>query len=456
MSNKNQFRNVRFATRSFDVHEDSSTSESHKNTAADAKQTANKDTRIPGILREEKIYKTEIHHSTVKTKGKKHVSFKQCAEDNKENVPPLQLVKRKVYFKDTVEKDQENIPPIEPSTSEKITIEKSVQFLSVLRNTTDVSVTPTDISPPCIPKIKLQHKAVQQKRTHPEQIATELIYNLAYRDENLEYETKKLQISLSMTNQNITPQQRVIIINFVMNLSVHYAYPSFITYEAIHIFDSYLCRKKVETEKLQLAILAAMWIALKKDFSIFKVPPASKMISFAGGYYKEHSLLHKCEIDILATLDWMFHVTDPFSIIAYYISNYDLDVHDPRMEKLYYCASYLIDLSAYKEALLHHTMLLITAAIQISSRVVLASAKERSSRSAKWSTCSYFTKDKTIVAFNFAENDINPVRKELLRLVLKSGNPEKNYHTVYKKYTLVRYGGVAKFLLERVQSLQHG
>lgn len=55
-------------------------------------------------------------------------------------------------------------------------------------------------------------------------------------------------------------------------MQTYYKYPSFILYQAVKIFDSYIDTVDVSVNELQIVALAALWIALKKDLITDDIP----------------------------------------------------------------------------------------------------------------------------------------------------------------------------------------
>lgn len=52
-------------------------------------------------------------------------------------------------------------------------------------------------------------------------------------------------------------------------------YPSYILYQAVKIFDTYMDRTAVQCEELQIIALASLWVALKKDLINYDIPSVS-------------------------------------------------------------------------------------------------------------------------------------------------------------------------------------
>lgn len=58
------------------------------------------------------------------------------------------------------------------------------------------------------------------------------------------------------------------------------SHPSFLTYQAVKIFDFYIDKVNFELEELQTIALASLWIAIKKDLTVDEIPEVTYRFLF--------------------------------------------------------------------------------------------------------------------------------------------------------------------------------
>ena len=71
-------------------------------------------------------------------------------------------------------------------------------------------------------------------------------------------------------------------------LQTHCRYPSYIVYQSVKLFDAIMDKISVETMFIQLAALASLWIALKKQEHFDKIPTVSRKQLFFAAFLVFH------------------------------------------------------------------------------------------------------------------------------------------------------------------------
>ncbi|XP_011497421.1 PREDICTED: uncharacterized protein LOC105361837 [Ceratosolen solmsi marchali] len=206
-------------------------------------------------------------------------------------------------------------------------------------------------------KIKEEHKKASSTRKMPkviyEVLSLELAYNIDYMYEYVRFQmeiSEKKRLCPVFLTKGISVDQRRLIVKYLLCSTSYHKYPSFILYQAVKIFDSYINAIEVALNELQTVALAALWIALKKDLIIDDVPEASTIIKLAGTAFQGNKKpLFECEKKILMTLNFEISFAEPFSMLALYTVMIDevRDLASMKVQELYYCGSYLVNRCIY-------------------------------------------------------------------------------------------------------------
>ncbi|XP_011646641.1 uncharacterized protein LOC105433176 [Pogonomyrmex barbatus] len=165
------------------------------------------------------------------------------------------------------------------------------------------------------------------------------------------------KLSSRFLRDNVNAEQRRLIVGYIIRLGVHCYYPSHVIYQTIKLFNVAIDRILVKTDDIQLMALACLWIALKRAGSSEKLPSATVILQLAKDLYinqKKHLLMY--EKKIFEAVKFNIQFADPFSLLSYYILNINEDsqhkvITSNNIVHLYFCGSYMIDLSMLDEEL---------------------------------------------------------------------------------------------------------
>lgn len=210
-------------------------------------------------------------------------------------------------------------------------------------------------------------------------------------------------------------------------------------------------RIPMQTIDMQLTALACLWIALKREEYFHKIPSGSTIIAFAKELYEGRlDLLVERERRILAALNFNISFVDPFSLFAYYLISCkrDIDIPDDKISSIYYCGSYVIDLTLLDEGFccVSPHLLVVTVA-ELILCVVLNFERD----SPRWSFWRKAISEGSLRKFN--EDEIRPLRTIMLRHILSSNEKSSCFIVIYKKYKRGRYGRISDFLINRANKI---
>lgn len=123
---------------------------------------------------------------------------------------------------------------------------------------------------------------------------------------------EKRKLSPTFLKKSVTNRQRCLIVRYLLKVTVSYffnqsfycllnlffslrifsnfqtncRYPSFTTYQAVKLFDSYIDQIDVGVDELQISALACLWIALKKDLAQDEIPEVLTILFYGENIIK--------------------------------------------------------------------------------------------------------------------------------------------------------------------------
>ncbi|KOX81137.1 hypothetical protein WN51_10062 [Melipona quadrifasciata] len=152
----------------------------------------------------------------------------------------------------------------------------------------------------------------------------ELLYHGEYHNDlpiiEREREKRSSKLSANFLTEHINAEQRRLVVVFMIRLGIHCRYPSYIVYQSVKLFDAIMDKISVETMFIQLAALASLWIALKKQENFDKIPTATDIVALAKDLYiGREDLLKAYERKILRILDFNITFADAFSLFTHHL-----------------------------------------------------------------------------------------------------------------------------------------
>ncbi|KAK1137370.1 hypothetical protein K0M31_001882 [Melipona bicolor] len=184
----------------------------------------------------------------------------------------------------------------------------------------------------------------------------ELLYHGEYHNDlpiiEHEREKRSSKLSANFLTEHINAEQRRLVVVFMIRLGIHCRYPSYIVYQSVKLFDAIMDKISVETMFIQLAALASLWIALKKQENFDKIPTATDIVALAKDLYiGREDLLKAYERKILRILDFNITFADAFSLFTHHLVSCKryIDVPNETTTFLYNCGGYLIDVTLLDE-----------------------------------------------------------------------------------------------------------
>nr|XP_012222280.1 PREDICTED: uncharacterized protein LOC105672131 isoform X1 [Linepithema humile] len=273
-----------------------------------------------------------------------------------------------------------------------------------------------------------------------------------YLEDTPDVERMREEISPSLSSRflrgSVNAQQRRIIVRYLIHLAIRCNYSSHIIYQTVKLFDLAIDRILVNMNNIQLMSLACLWITLKREIIGHQIPSATAILRLAKDMYinQEKNLL-MYEKKILLTLKFSIRFADPYSVLFYYIKSvkkYVINSND--IPHIYFCGSYLIDLSMLDESLcdiLESIRALAAVNLSLNSiylnNVNVAQAYRE------------FQKSRNLTEWE--ERELKSVKKSVLSQILDSENENSDLYIVYKKYVNCQHINISNFFLNKVKKL---
>ncbi|XP_015119667.1 cyclin-B2-2 [Diachasma alloeum] len=316
-------------------------------------------------------------------------------------------------------------------------------------------VTPHDVPPPSPKKIKLMHKSIRDDKEEEEKrrklkAERKDKMQMPYPEEFMLFEKEKDKFREFIPNYrglNASADQRQTVVKFLLRVSSHLGLPSNMVYPVVRIFDDMLQACRIPLQKLQLIMLSALWIIMKKDYIVSRIPGAQKMASFSDGLYTDADV-RSGEIQILQTLKFHINYPDPSSMLVYFMLALDHSdlIDEEQTETIYYFGGYMLDLALFDEELMKTSPILLSAAAaELATTLVMEPENTHCTLFKRWR--SEYANEK------LQDKDINHCRDLMIRNITESCYRSSRTHVVHKKYSKWRYGGVSKKLIDKIQKL---
>ncbi|XP_071559958.1 uncharacterized protein [Temnothorax nylanderi] len=283
----------------------------------------------------------------------------------------------------------------------------------------------------------------------------ETMYIRDYLEDVPETERKKEEnaprLSSRFLRENVNAEQRRLIVGYIIRLGVHCNYSQHIIYQTIKLFNVAIDRILVETSDIQLLCLACLWITLKREAPEHKIPSATVILQLAKDLYtNQEKYLLTYEKKILTAVKFNTRFADPFSLLSYYILNVNRDsersiIRPDDMERIYYCGSYMIDLSMLDESLCDiPTYVIAIAAVELSLQLVYSSdVNVDQAWYQVWRSKQSLTE--------WEEHVMNSTKRLIIQHALQYDKFTSN--VIYKKFMRSKYGRVTKFLHDKLNSV---
>ncbi|XP_058797854.1 uncharacterized protein LOC131668047 isoform X2 [Phymastichus coffea] len=336
-----------------------------------------------------------------------------------------------------------SLPPVEKPKDDK----------KLSSQTFDIKESPKNlpmITKPAVCNIKEKHnnKSLQRKtpRAAYELLSLELAYNIDYMTEYIRFQmemNEKKKLSSSFLKRGITADQRRLIVKYLIDSTTYYRCPSFILYQAVKIFDSYIDKVNVHLHELQTIALAALWIAQKKDLIIDDIPEAATIMKLAASTFKgDQTPLLESEKKILMLLQFEVNFADPFSMLALFAIMIEevRELQSSSIEQLYYCGSYLMDLSMLDNDLCDVLALHLAEVCTEIALVVIMTSSDNI-KNARWNhwLARIRQSNPVLEKYVLPNNEVIYIRNRLLQMAVLSRDKGRDYYSVYKKYCTKRY-----------------
>ncbi|KAL0119315.1 hypothetical protein PUN28_009709 [Cardiocondyla obscurior] len=260
-------------------------------------------------------------------------------------------------------------------------------------------------------------------------------------------------LSIRFLRENVNAEQRRFIVGFMIQLGVKCNYSSGVIYQTIKLFNGAIDKILVEIDHIQLIALACLWIIVKHEVPEAKIPTATDILKYAKDMYTntEKKALSQYEKKILFVVNFRILFANPFSLLSYYILTLNRDcacniIKPNDIPHIYFCGSYMIDLSMLDESLCEiPTYVIAIAAMEISLCLV------------------YLNNDNVDEVFiqTFRSKQLLTVLEKVVInstrqvMIQRSLERDKFYSKViYKKYLRSEYDKVSDFIYAQVNDLK--
>ncbi|KZC11091.1 PREDICTED: uncharacterized protein LOC107189249 [Dufourea novaeangliae] len=283
---------------------------------------------------------------------------------------------------------------------------------------------------------------------------SELLCHAEYHNEmpgvEREREERAPRLSANFLRVYMNTEQRKLVVMFLISMGTHCCYPSCIIYQAVKLFDAAMDKIRAETKYIQLTALASLWIALKRQETLNKIPTATKMIALAKDLYAgREDLLIDYESKILRALNFNVVFPDAYSLYRYHLINYyRVDVPEKTFAFLCHAGGYVIDITLLDKQFCHMSPALIAVT---AAELVLGLVLDDIPRWLFWRGLLYAAGNSS--NDRFQDEEIDRCRVRMLRSILKSGKKYNGFDAVYKKYSRSRYGRISEQFFKRATEL---
>ncbi|XP_063972730.1 uncharacterized protein LOC135160279 [Diachasmimorpha longicaudata] len=317
-------------------------------------------------------------------------------------------------------------------------------------------LTPHDVPPPSPEKIKIVHKTIQDhdeeaRKRRKLEAGRQDKMQMPYLEDLMYFEEEKDRFRIFIPNYrvlNASPDQRQTVVHFLLRVCSHNALPSNMIYPVVRIFDDMLQACRIPLQNLQLIVICALWIIMKKDYIVYRIPGAQKMANFADGLYTDTDVRYG-EIQIMQTLKFQINYPDPFSMLVYFMLAPDHSdfIDAEQRETIYYFGGYMLDLALLDEELMKTSPILLSATVaELAATLVMEPENTLH--------CTLFKRWRSGYASSkLQDEDINHCRILIIRNITESCYRSSKSHVVHKKYSKTRYGCVSKKLIGKIQKL---
>ncbi|XP_031367275.1 uncharacterized protein LOC102681661, partial [Apis dorsata] len=283
----------------------------------------------------------------------------------------------------------------------------------------------------------------------------DLVFYMEYLDDvpmiEREREERSPRLSANFLTKHINPEQRRLVVAFMIRVGNHCRFPSYIVYQSVKLFDAVMDKLSVKTMFFQLTALASLWIALKKQENYYKIPTANTIVSLAQDLYTgRENLLMVYERKILHILDFNITFADAFSLFSHHLLSCIryIDISNEMIVFLYHCGCYLIDITLIDE----HFCRIPARLISLTIIELVLGLIDNTPRWLFWRGLLFAIIPRS-PDDKFQDKEIDETRVLILRRVLHSGQKVHGFDMVYKKYNRSRYGRISQFFLELVTKL---
>lgn len=285
----------------------------------------------------------------------------------------------------------------------------------------------------------------------------DLMFYMEYLDDipmiEREREERSPRLSANFLTKHINPEQRRLVVAFLIRVGNHCRFPSYIVYQSVKLFDAVMDKVSVKTMFFQLTALASLWIALKKQENYYKIPAANTIVSLAQDLYMgRENLLMVYERKILHVLDFNITFADVFSLFSHHLLSCIryIDISNEMIVFLYHCGCYLIDITLVDE----HFCRIPARLISLTIIELVLGLIDNTPRWLFWRGLLFAIIPRS-PDDKFQDKEIDETRVLILRRVLHSGQKVHGFDMVYKKYNRSRYGRISQFFLELVTKLSY-
>ncbi|CAL1673815.1 unnamed protein product [Lasius platythorax] len=335
-------------------------------------------------------------------------------------------------------------------------IAENAQFNIALEVSSTTSATPLD-GPANLPltptKVRYVKREVMCKLSTNIEVPDDIHpYEYDYLDDvphmERQREDNAPKLSSRFLKENVNANQRRVVVGYLIRLGVLCEYSSNIIYQTVKLFDIAIDRILVETDNIQLLALACLWITLKREITSAKIPSVTTILQLAKELYidREQDLL-MYEEKILLAVKFNLRFADPFSLLCYYIvdvtRNNKYNIHSNDTSLIYFCGSYLLDISMLDESLCDTSACVLTiAAAELSLCAVYS---DNISMDYTW--CQLWRKKYLLTEWE--ERAMSFTKQTIMRQALESNRFGSNI--VYKKYLRSKRCRISDFLLDKMR-----
>ncbi|XP_015114104.1 G2/mitotic-specific cyclin CYB1 [Diachasma alloeum] len=351
----------------------------------------------------------------------------------------------------------QRIQPIDEASKSPGLVVPSERVKQIIQEHFEPSkVTPHDVPPPSPKRIKVLHKSIQDHEEEEEkrrmlEAERKDTMQMLYPEEFMLFEEEKDKFQQFIPNYrelNASVDQRQTVVNFLLHVSSHNCLPSNMVYPVVRIFDDMLQACRIPLQNLQLIMICALWIIMKKDYIAYRIPGAQKMASFSNGLYTDADV-RSGEIQIMQTLKFQINYPDLSSMLVYFMLALDYSdfIDEEQRETIYYFGGYMLDLVLFDEELMKTSPILLSAAAA-ELAITLVMEPENTLH------CTFFKRWRSGYANEkLQDEDINHCRILMIRNIIESCYRSSKSHVVHKKYNKSRFGRVSKKLIDKIQKL---